>query len=85
MKTMLASSILPYQEFHNDTQDPVRIRLAMVKRFKEIGNISQVDREFHTTRPTVQKWVMHFSGAIASLRNASKAPQVSASKDERED
>lgn len=72
---MLASSILPYQEFLKDTQEPIRIRLAMVKRFKEVGNISQVAREFHTTRGTVRKWVTRFSGAMASLKNVSKAPQ----------
>jgi len=73
---MLASNILPYQEFLKDTQEPIRIRLAMVKRFKEVGNISQVAKEFHTTRLTVRKWVTRFSGAMASLKNLSKAPKT---------
>jgi len=73
---MLASNILPYQEFLKDTQEPIRIRLAMVKRFKEVGNISQVAKEFHTTRLTVRKWVTRFGGAMASLKNLSKAPKT---------
>jgi len=73
---MLASNILPYHEFLKDTPEPIRIRLAMVKRFKEVGNISQVAKEFHTTRLTVRKWVTRFSGAMASLKNASKAPKT---------
>jgi transposase len=73
---MLASNILPYQEFLKDTQEPIHIRLAMVKRFKEVGSISQVAKEFHTTRLTVRKWVTRFSGAMASLKNVSKAPKT---------
>jgi len=72
---MLASNILPYNEFLKDTQEPIRIRLAMVKRFKEIRNISQVAYEFHTTRNTVRKWVNRFNGAMVSLKNISKAPK----------
>jgi len=73
---MLASNILPYQDFLKDTPEPMRIRLAMVKRFKETGNISQVAKEFHTTRNTVRKWIHRFTGALSSLRNVSKAPKV---------
>ncbi len=47
----------------------------MVKRFKEVGDIIQVAKEFQTTRKTVHKWIEHFSGAIPSLGNLSRAPK----------
>ncbi len=72
---MLASEILTYQELLHDSPEPVRVRLAMVKRYKEISNISQVAREFKTTRQTVRKWVERFQGSLSSLRNLSRAPQ----------
>jgi transposase-like protein len=71
---MLASDILTYQDFLKDTAEPIQLRLAMVKRFKETQNISLVAREFKTTRKTVRKWVKRFSGAIGSLVNLSRAP-----------
>ena len=55
---MLASEILTYQDFLKDTAEPIQIRLAMVKRFKETQNVSLVAREFKTTRQTVRKWVV---------------------------
>ena len=72
---MLASDILTYQDFLKDTQEPIRLRLAMVKRYKETENISLVAKEFRTTRQTVRKWIKRFSGAIGSLKNWSKAPK----------
>ena len=72
---MLASDILSYADFLQDSKEPIQIRLAMVKRYQEIKNVSLVAKEFHTTRKTVRKWVMRFSGAISSLCNLSKAPQ----------
>jgi transposase len=71
---MLASDILTYQDFLKDTAEPIQLRLAMVKRFKETQNVSLVAREFKTTRQTVRKWITRFSGAMSSLRNLSKAP-----------
>ena len=72
---MLASDILTYHEFLKDTQEPIRLRLAMVERYKETENISLVAKEFCTTRQTVRKWIKRFSGAISSLKNHSKAPK----------
>ena len=72
---MLASDILTYQDFLKDTREPIRLRLAMVKRYKETENISLVAKEFCTTRQTVRKWIKRFSGAIGSLKNCSKAPK----------
>jgi transposase len=72
---MLASNILSYSDFLKDTPEPMQIRLAIVKRYKEIKNITQVAKEFHTTRLTVRKWVKRFSGAFSSLHNQSKAPK----------
>jgi len=72
---MLASEILTYQDFLKDTAEPIQIRLAMVKRFKETQNVSLVAREFKTTRQTVRKWVKRFSGAMGSLVNLSRAPR----------
>jgi len=72
---MLANRILTYREFLHDSPEPVRVRLAMVKRYKEVGNISQVAREFETTRQTVRKWVRRFQGSLSSLRNLSRAPR----------
>ena len=71
---MLASDILTYQDFLKDTAEPIQLRLAIVKRFKETQNISLVAREFKTTRKTVRKWVKRFNGAIGSLVNLSRAP-----------
>lgn len=68
---MLASNILPYQSFLQDSAEPVQVRLAMVKRFLEVKNITQVSNEFRTTRKTVRKWVKRFQGAMSSLRNLS--------------
>ena len=72
---MLASNILPYQLFLQDSAEPVQVRLAIVKRFMEVENITQVAKEFQTTRKTVRKWVNRFQGAISSLCNLSKAPK----------
>lgn len=72
---MLASDILSYTDFLKDSKEPIQIRLAMVKRYQEIKNISLVAKEFHTTRRTVRKWVTRFSGAISSLCNLPKAPK----------
>lgn len=72
---MLASNILSYGDFLQDTKEPVTIRLAMVKRYLETGNISLVAKEFRTTRKTVRKWINRFSGAMSSLMNLSRAPK----------
>jgi transposase len=71
---MLASDILTYRDFLKDSAEPVSLRLAMIKRYKEIKNISQVAREFNTTRVTVRKWIKRFSGSVGSLKNLSRAP-----------
>lgn len=72
---MLASSIVTYQDVLKDSKEPIQVRLAMVRRYKETGNLSLVAKEFQTTRVTVRKWIKRFSGAIQSLRNLSKAPK----------
>ena len=72
---MLASNILSYGDFLKDAKEPIRIRLAMVKRYREIKNISLVAKEFQTTRKTVRKWIARFSGTMHSLSNHSKAPK----------
>ena len=71
---MLASDILTYQDLLKDTQEPIRVRLAMVRRFKETSNIALVAEEFGTTRQTVCKWVKRFNGSLRSLKNLSRAP-----------
>ena len=71
---MLATSILSYQTLLQDAQEPVQVRLAMVQRYKDVGSMAQVAKEFQTTRKTVRKWVKRFSGAIQSLMNRSRAP-----------
>jgi hypothetical protein len=50
---MLASNILSYSDFLKDTPEPMQIRLAIVKRYKEIKNITQVAKEFHTSKASV--------------------------------
>jgi len=72
---MLASNILAYQDFLQDSPEPIQLRLAMVRRFEEIKNITQVAQEFQTTRKTVRKWVRRFKGALSSLKNHSRAPK----------
>ena len=72
---MLANNILAYSDFLQDAKEPIQIRLAIVKRYQEIKNITQVAKEFKTTRLSVRKWVKRFSGAFSSLRNHSKAPK----------
>jgi len=72
---MLANNILTYSDFLKDTKEPLQIRLAIVKRYKEIQNITQVAKEFRTTRKTVRKWVQRFSGAFSSLSNHTTAPK----------
>jgi hypothetical protein len=47
---MLASDILTYQDFLKDTAEPIRIRLAMVKRFKEKSIQTDNGTEFVNTR-----------------------------------
>ncbi len=53
---MSAMMILPYAQILKDIQEPLQFRLEMVKRYRECGSISQVAREFRTTRKTVRKW-----------------------------
>ena len=72
---MLANSIVTYQDLLKDAKEPIQVRLAMVRRYKEVQNISLVAKEFHTTRVTVRKWINRFGGALASLKNISKAPK----------
>ncbi len=73
---MLANNILSYGDFLKDSPEPITIRLAMVKRYKEVGNVSLVAKEFNTTRKTVSKWINRFSGAMSSLGNLSRAPKT---------
>lgn len=73
---MLVNSIVTYQDLLKDAKEPLQVRLAMVKRYKETQSVSLVAKEFHTTRVTVRKWIKRFSGALASLKNDSKAPKA---------
>ncbi len=34
---------------------PLQIRLQIVRRYNEIGNITQITQEFQTTRKTIRK------------------------------
>ena len=72
---MLANNSITYCDFLKDAKEPLQIRLAIVKRYNEIKNITQVALEFNTTRVTVRKWINRFSGAISSLKNRSTAPK----------
>jgi transposase len=72
---MLASKSITYQDFLEDSKEPLQIRLAMVKLYQETHNISWVAKEFQTTRKTVRKWINRFTGAVSSLGNQSKAPK----------
>ena len=72
---MLAGAILPYSVILRDAKEPVEIRRAMVQRYTEVRSISQVAREFRTTRKTVRKWIERFQGSARSLMNLSKAPK----------
>ena len=74
---MLASTsnILSYKDFLKDTSEPLQIRLAIAKRFKETNNISLVSKEFQITRNTIRKRINRFNRAISSFRNHSKAPK----------
>ena len=72
---MLAGAILPYSVILKDAKEPLELRRAMVRRYQEVRSISQVAREFRTTRKTVRKWVERFEGTIRSLMNRSKAPK----------
>jgi len=47
---MLAGVILPYRVILQDAVKPLEVRRLMVKLYRECGSISQVAREFHTTR-----------------------------------
>jgi len=72
---MLANNSIAYTDFLKDSSEPLQIRLAMIKRYREVLNISLVAKEFNTSRKTVRKWVQRFTGAVGSLRNLSKAPK----------
>lgn len=72
---MLANNSITYCDFLKDAREPLRIRLAIVRRHNEIKNITQVALEFNTTRKTVRKWIKRFSGAVSSLKNLSTAPK----------
>jgi len=71
---MLANNSITYSDFLKDAKEPLQIRLAIVRRYQEIKNYSQVALEFNTTRKTVKKWVDRFKGALSSLKNFSTAP-----------
>jgi hypothetical protein len=42
---MLANNILTYGDLLKDSKEPLQIRLAIVKCYKEIKNITQVAKE----------------------------------------
>ena len=53
-----------------------RIRLAWFKRYGEIGNISQVCREFGISRKTFYKWWPYYAKeGLPGLKDASKRPK----------
>ena len=54
----MASSIVTYQDVLKDSKEPIQVKLAMVRRYKETGNLSLVAKEFQTTRVTVRKWII---------------------------
>jgi len=53
-----------------------RVRLAWFKKHEEIGNISQVCREFGISRNTFYKWWPHYAKeGLAGLKDRSKRPK----------
>jgi transposase InsO family protein len=53
-----------------------RIRLAWFKRFEDIGNVSQVCREFGISRKTFYKWWPRYAKeGFAGLRDRSRRPR----------
>jgi transposase len=68
----LASNILTYSDFLKDSKEPLEIRKAMVRRYRELKSISAVALEFNTTRKTVRKWVTRFTGTISSVNRGVK-------------
>ncbi len=54
--------------------DPEKLRERMIKRYMEIKSISQVAREYSTTRKTVRKWLKRFLQE-ENLASRSKAPK----------
>ena len=53
-----------------------RMRLAWFKRYEEIGNISQVCREFGISRKTFYKWWPYYvKEGLPGLKDRSKRPK----------
>ena len=53
-----------------------RIRLTWFQRFEQIGNISQVCREFAISRKTFYKWCpIYAREGLPGLRDRSKRPR----------
>jgi transposase InsO family protein len=53
-----------------------RVRLAWFKRYEEIGNISQVCRDFSIARKTFYKWWPYYAKeGLAGLKDHSKRPK----------
>ena len=53
-----------------------RMRMAWFKRFEQIGNVSQVCREFGISRKTFYKWWPHYAReGLSGLRDRSKRPR----------
>ena len=72
---MLVSNIISYRDFLRDSKEPIEVRKAIVRLYKEIRSISKVAKEFNTTRKTVRKWITRFDGTVSSLTNQTKAPK----------
>ncbi len=53
-----------------------RVRLAWFKRYEEIGNVTQVCREFGISRKTFYKWWPYYAKeGLPGLKDHSKRPK----------
>jgi len=68
-------SNIPYSMLIRNSKQPELIRERMIKRYYEIGNYSQVAREYGTKRQRVKFWVQRYEQeGIEGLKDKSKAP-----------
>jgi len=51
---MLASNILTYSDFLKDSKEPLEIRKAMVRRYRELKSITAVALEIKLLDPRVR-------------------------------
>jgi len=68
-------SNIPYSMLIRNSKQPELIREKMIKRYYEIGNYSQVAKEYGTKRQRVKFWIQQYeSEDIKGLQDKSRAP-----------